>query len=129
MKYAVLLALIFVIGCTVPQETSSPFDTPSSAPAHYEGTLRGSRYNIKIWWDGKRCTRREITVTRDCGYCRAENVSHAVLDDRTCRGQFDDIRFRDPTEARRIDTHRFVEDVWFAFYDIVPLSDVEQYRR
>lgn len=118
---ALCCSALFLIGCASTQPGTAGFE-------RHEGHLQGSAYEIRIHWDGDRCHRREIHVTRDCGTCRTQSVSKAVIVDRDCDGRTDDTRFRLATEQRRVNRVRFDENAWLAFYHIVPYEQQGYYR-
>lgn len=112
-----LAVFLGTIGCAGNQaaETASQLDREA-----FTGTLHSYSYDIRIWWDGNECERREIRMRRRCGTCRGE-VSRASLYDYNCDGTAEQFsrRLGEYVEASE---RELEEEAWHAFYHIVPPS-------
>lgn len=116
-----LLVLLFA-GCA-----ASSGSTAHTKADEYTGDLRRYSYDIRIWWDGERCERREIEMERRCGLCRGE-VTHAEFYDLDCDGTAEQYEARGEHQNLSVNTAILEEEAWHAFYLLVPPSQHGDFR-
>ena len=110
------LLFLTVSGCAASGESASNVEADE-----YGGDLRRYSYDIRIWWDGERCQRREIEMERRCGLCRGE-VTRAQFYDHDCDGIAEQYEARGEHQNFAVDTRNLEEEAWHAFYLFVPPS-------